>query len=87
MESTHVSNTKPFHWSQNGVTRIPYQVFADPDVYAQEQERLFRGPVWNYVGLDAEVPHPGDFKTTFIGDTPIVVSRDREGELHAFVNR
>ncbi len=87
MERAHVSNREPFRWTQDGVARVPYQVFADPDIYAQEQERIFRGPVWNYVGLDAEVPNPGDFKTTFIGDTPVVVSRDREGELRAFVNR
>ncbi len=76
-----------FRWPQEGVSRVPYQVFVDPGIYAREQERIFRGPTWNYIGLDAELPNPGDFKTTFIGDTPIVVSRDKEGELHAFVNR
>ncbi len=87
MDSAYVSDRETFRWPQEGVTRVPYQVFVDPAIYAQEQKRIFRGPVWNYVGLDAELPNPGDFKTTFIGDTPVVVSRDRDGELHAFVNR
>jgi len=43
--------------------------------------------VWCYVALEAELPNPGDFKSTFIGDTPVVVSRDKDGSLHAFVNR
>jgi anthranilate 1,2-dioxygenase large subunit len=76
-----------FHWRAEGVTRIPYRVFADPEIYRLEQERIFRGPFWSYVALEAELPNPGDFKSTFIGDTPVVVSRDKDGSLHAFVNR
>jgi anthranilate 1,2-dioxygenase large subunit len=69
------------------MTRVPYQMFLDPAIYEREQERLFRGPVWNYVALDAELPHPQDFKATFVGDTPVVVTRNKDGTLHAFVNR
>ncbi len=76
----------PF-WPGEGTSRIPYRVFWDPAVYDLEQERIFRGPTWNYVALEAEVPRPGDFCTTFVGDTPVVVSRGREGDLFAFVNR
>lgn len=76
-----------FHWPAAGLTAVPYQVFCDPGVYTREQERIFRGPTWSYVGLEAELPTPGDFKATFIGDTPVVVSRDKDGLLHAFVNR
>jgi hypothetical protein len=49
-------------WPAEGVARVPYRVFFDPAIYALEQERLFRGPVWNYVALEAEVRNPGDFK-------------------------
>jgi anthranilate 1,2-dioxygenase large subunit len=75
------------YWPAEGVTRVPYRVFADPEIHRLEQERIFRGPVWSYVALEAELPNPGDFKTTFVGDTPVVVSRDKDGSLHAFVNR
>jgi len=74
-------------WPAEGVARVPYPVFFDPAIYALEQERLFRGPVWNYVALEAEVPKPGDFKATFVGETPIVINRGKDGALHAFVNR
>ncbi len=81
------SNGAHFSWPSEGATRVPYQVFFDPDIYAREQAKLFRGQTWNYVALEAEVAKPGDFKSTFIGDTPIVVTRDKEGGLQAFVNR
>jgi anthranilate 1,2-dioxygenase large subunit len=87
MDRAHVSNGAALHWPPEGFTRVPYQVFVDPAIYAREQERIFRGPTWSYVALEAELPNPGDFKATFIGDTPVVICRDREGELHAFVNR
>ena len=70
-----------------GITSVPYQVFCDPAVYNLEQERIFRGPTWSYVGLEAEVANPGDFRSTFVGATPVVVARDKAGKLHAFVNR
>jgi anthranilate 1,2-dioxygenase large subunit len=68
-------------------TRIPYSLFTDPEIYRREQEKIFNGPYWNFVALAAEIPKPGDFKATFLGDTPIVVTRNKAGELHAFVNR
>ena len=74
-------------WPQDTVTEIPYALYTDPAVYALEQERLFRGPTWNYLGLAEEVPDAGDFKTTFVGDTPVVLTRDGDGSLHAWVNR
>jgi len=74
-------------WPTESATRVPYAVFFDPAIHEQEQERLFRGPTWNYVALEAEVANPGDFKATFVGDTPIVVTRNKDGALHAFINR
>jgi anthranilate 1,2-dioxygenase large subunit len=71
----------------DGLTRVPYWVFQREDVYAAEQERLFRGPHWNYLCLEAELASPGQYRTTFLGDTPVIVSRGRDGELYAFENR
>lgn len=67
--------------------RITYQVFTEPAIYDREQERIYRGPTWNYVGLDVEIPNPGDFRTGFVGETPIVVTRSEAGEAVAWVNR
>ena len=68
-------------------SRVPYKVFSSQAVYDREQERIFRGPTWSFVALEAEIPKPGDFKSTFIGDTPVVVTRTEEGKLAAWVNR
>ncbi|BEV06819.1 anthranilate 1,2-dioxygenase large subunit AndAc [Methylophilus sp. DW102] len=68
-------------------SRIPYAVFSSQAVYELEQERIFRGPTWSFLGLEAEIPNPGDFKSTFVGDTPVVMTRTKEGGLAVWVNR
>jgi phenylpropionate dioxygenase-like ring-hydroxylating dioxygenase large terminal subunit len=74
-------------WPTEGYRRAPYRLLHDPEVYRLEQERIFRGPVWTYVGLDAELKESGDFKTTFIGDAPVVIVRNEVGGFNGFVNR
>ena len=74
-------------WPGEGNCRVPFSIYLDPAVYQMEQEKIFRGSTWNYVALEAEIPNPGDYKTTAIGDTPVVVTRDKQGALHSFVNR
>lgn len=66
---------------------MPYRVFSDPAIYRLEQERIFKGPVWHYLCLENEIANAGDIKTSWLGDTPIVVTRDLNGTVHAMVNR
>jgi len=74
-------------WPAEGITRVPYWVYQDEDIYAREQERIYRGATWNFLGLEVELPAPGDFKTTFVGEMPVVVTRDLQGALRCFENR
>ena len=74
-------------WPRDDYSRVPFWLHHDEALYALEMERIFRGPTWSYLCLEAEIPNPGDFRTTWVGDTPVVVSRDKAGAIHAFVNR
>src|ERR1041384_2346050 len=74
-------------WPKEGATRVPYWVYQDAAVYAEEQKRIFLGPTWSYLCLEAELAEPGSFVTTFLGEMPVVVARDPAGKLHAFENR
>ena len=60
-------------WPGKNLTEVPYAVYDDEQIYARERERIFQGPTWNILGLECEVPEAGDYKTTFLGDIPIVV--------------
>jgi anthranilate 1,2-dioxygenase large subunit len=74
-------------WLTEGLTRVPYRVFQTERAYKTEQQRIFHGPSWHYLALEVELPQPGDFRTTKIGDTPVIVTRDADGEIYAFENR
>lgn len=74
-------------WPRNDYSRVPYRLYHDPEVYALEQQRVFKGPLWLYVGLEAEIPNTGDFRTAWLGDTPVIFNRDQEGRVHVVVNR
>ena len=80
-------NEPSYVWPRDDFTRIPFGVYHDREVYDSEQYRIFRGPTWNYLCFEAEISDPGDFKCVLVGDTAVVVNRDRDGGLHAFVNR
>ncbi len=74
-------------WPRTDYSRVPYWLYHDRDIYDAEQQRIFKGPVWNYVGLEAEIPNAGDFSTAYLGDTPVIFNRAADGAVHVIVNR
>jgi salicylate 5-hydroxylase large subunit len=74
-------------WGGAGSSRIPAWVYTNPDVYARELKRIFYGPHWSYVGLEAEVPDAGSFKRTTIGERSVIMVRNRHGEISVLENR
>ena len=80
-------NLDDIKWPASDFSSVPYAVFGDQDVFDLEMERVFRGPVWCYVALEAEICNPGDYKSVFVGDRSVVVNRAMDGTLHAFENR
>jgi phenylpropionate dioxygenase-like ring-hydroxylating dioxygenase large terminal subunit len=76
-----------YAWPEDGLIRVPDWVYTSQDIYDREVERIFHGPNWNFVALEAEVPRPGDFKRSFVGPTPVIVARDRDFSLHVVENR
>jgi anthranilate 1,2-dioxygenase large subunit len=68
-------------------SRVAYNVYSSPELYRLEQERIFHGPTWSFVALEAEIPRANDFKSTFVGDTPVVITRTEDGNLAGWVNR
>jgi anthranilate 1,2-dioxygenase large subunit len=74
-------------WPALDYSRVPYRLYHDAAIYVREQERIFGGPVWSFLGLDSEIPNPGDFRAGYVGETPVIVNRDKSGAVKAFVNR
>ena len=84
---TSLDNMTQPDWLDEGSSRIPSAVYTDPAIYQRELERIFYGPHWSYVGLEIEVPEPGCFKRTAIGERSVIMVRNRKGEINVLENR
>jgi len=76
-----------YAWPADGEHAIPDWVYTSQSVYDREIERIFKGRTWNFVALEAEIPAPGDYKRSYVGPVPVVVSRAEDGSIHVFENR
>jgi benzoate/toluate 1,2-dioxygenase subunit alpha len=77
----HLIDDRP----REGVFRVHRAAFSDPRVFDLEMKHIFeRG--WVFLGLASQLPKKHDYMTTTIGRQPIVVMRDGEGKLGAFLN-
>ena len=64
---------------------ISREIYINDEIYREEQERVF-ARAWLYVGHESQVAKPGDFLVSKMGEESVILTRDREGKLHVFLN-
>ncbi|GAA5231553.1 Rieske 2Fe-2S domain-containing protein [Verticiella sediminum] len=70
---------------QGGRFRVNRRVFTDDSILALERRKIF-GKCWLYLGHESEVREPGSYIARDIVGRPIVLARDRDGQLHCYYN-
>ena len=68
-----------------GIYRGRRDAFTDPDIFELEMRHIFEGN-WIYLAHESQIPNNDDYLTMNMGRQPIVIARDRNGELNAFIN-
>lgn len=61
-------------------------LYTDPALFELEMQHLFAN-TWVYVGHASQVPKPGDYTTTTVGDQPVVMVRHGDGSIRVLHNR
>ena len=61
------------------------RVFWDQDIYQQEISRIFSRS-WLFLTHEKLIPNAGDFITTYMVEDRVIVSRQKDGSIRAFIN-
>jgi choline monooxygenase len=64
---------------------LAWRAYSDPELAQRERERIFARS-WQYVGHLGQLGDGPGYLACRVGEIPIVITRDREGELRAFLN-
>lgn len=70
---------------EGGVFKVDRRVFVDRELFELEYRKIF-DTCWLYAGHESELLNPGDFITRDVGGRPLLLARNQNGEIHAFLN-
>lgn len=66
--------------------RVHTALYKDPAIFEEEMDRIFNN-TWVWVAHESDVPTKNTFKTSFVGNQPVIVTRDKESKVHVLLNR
>jgi benzoate/toluate 1,2-dioxygenase subunit alpha len=70
---------------EKGLFRCKRDMFTDPELFELEMKHIFEGN-WIYLAHESQIPNANDYFTGYIGRQPIVITRNKEGQLNCFIN-
>jgi len=66
--------------------KVHGSLYTDPGIFAEELRKIWYR-TWVFVGHESEVSQPGDYMRKRLGLQDVIMTRDRDGQLHLLLNR
>ena len=66
--------------------RVHKSVYTDPAVFELEMKRIWSRS-WIFIGHESQVPEPGMYFATTLVGKPVILTRDKAGDIHVLFNR
>ena len=64
---------------------LPPRFYYSPEIFEIEKQEIF-AKTWQFAVHESEVSEPRSYAVGRIGDSEVLITRDRDGELHAMRN-
>ena len=65
--------------------QISREIFVGEEIYQIEQEQVFARS-WLFIGHESQIAKPGDYFISGMGEESVILCRDRENQIHVFLN-
>jgi phenylpropionate dioxygenase-like ring-hydroxylating dioxygenase large terminal subunit len=66
--------------------KVHGSLYTDASIYAEELEKIWYR-TWVFVGHESEVAQPNDYVRKKLGPQDVIMTRDRDGQVHLLLNR
>ena len=70
---------------EEGVFTVHRDVFKSQEIFDLEMKYIFE-QTWVFLGAASQALNPNDYFTTWLGRNPVIVMRNNEGKLGAYMN-
>lgn len=70
---------------EKGIYQCNRAIFTDESLFELEMKAIFEGN-WIYLAHESQIAEPGDYYTLTMGRQPIIITRDKDGQLHGMIN-
>ena len=91
MNQVDIADASPVNSYRTLVVNEPHrfqvhrEIYTNPRIFEDELQQIF-ATTWLYLAHESEVPSPGDYRTTWMGKQPVIVTRDDNMQLHVMLN-
>jgi benzoate/toluate 1,2-dioxygenase subunit alpha len=73
------------HDPKNGQYKYKREMFTNEDLFELEMKHIWEGN-WVYLAHESQIKEVNDYFTTYIGRQPVVITKNKAGELTCLIN-